>query len=98
MDVAAYARTICAEPGNSLMFNKHYIILGNEQVNSSLMECEPEWLIRKPLKDEIAGNWKDAYDEVKDFQVPKDANIVTSHVLYKVKIENKEKKRLKARL
>lgn len=44
------------------------------------------------------GSWKDDYTVVPESSVPLDANVIRSHVIYKVKKEEEECRRLKARV
>lgn len=73
-------------------------ILGSEQVTRRKIEGAPPWVIQKAVKTEYDSNWADAYVEVKDRDVPKGANVIGSHIVYKVKVEENNRKRLKARL
>ena len=73
-------------------------ILGYEQVNRRKMEFAPPWIVQKEVQEEYQPNWADSYVEVQDKIVPKDANVIGSHVVYKVKVEENNQKRLKARL
>ena len=75
-----------------------YGILGSEQVTRRKLECAPPWVVEKAVKSEYNSNWADAYVEVKEVDVPKGANVIGSHIVYKVKVEENNRKRLKARL
>ena len=75
-----------------------YGILGSEQVTRRKMECAPPWIVEKAVTAEYTSNWADAYIEVKDEDVRKGANVIGSHIVYKVKVEENGRKRLKARL
>ena len=75
-----------------------YQATGGDQVTRSNLENAPPWLVQKALGEEIDIAWKGAYEEVPESEVPMGANVITSHVVYKVKNEEGGRKRLKARL
>jgi len=55
-------------------------------------------LLDKALKEEVESNWKGAYETFTENEVPRNANVIDSHVVYKVKVEENDSKRMKARL
>ena len=67
-------------------------ILGSEQVNRRKMECAPPWIVQKAVQEEYQSNWTDSYVEVQDTDVPKDSNVIGSHVVYKVNVEENNQK------
>lgn len=73
-------------------------ILGSAQVTRRKMECAPPWIVNKAIEAELKSNCKDAYEEVMDADVPQSANVIGSHIVYNIKVEENGKKRLKARL
>lgn len=75
-----------------------YGILGSEQVTRRKMECAPPWIVEKAVKTEYNSNWANSYIEMKDADVPKGANVIGSHIVDKVKVEENNRKRLKAHL
>lgn len=72
--------------------------IGSKQVSRSQLGFAPPWLLDESLKSEHDSNWKNAYVEVQDKTVPRDANVISSHVIYKVKTEEDGARRLKARI
>lgn len=50
------------------------------------------------LKEEVQRNWHGAYDENKETDVPRFFNIILSHLVLKIKIDEQRKLRFKARL
>lgn len=62
------------------------------------MELAPRWVVDKSVKDELETNWSDAYIEVEETEVSRHANVITEHFVHKMKVEEGDKKRLKARL
>lgn len=75
-----------------------YVATDGKQVSRKQMECAPQWLLDKSVKNELDANWKGSYIEVNENNVAPDANVISAHFVYKVKVEEKDKKRLKARL
>lgn len=96
--------TACPQPGEILEsseqaeLEKLEALLGNKEVSSSKLDVAPPWLKAKALNEELQENWKNAYKVVPEHSVPKTANVVRSHVIYKVKRKERHKRRLKARL
>lgn len=62
------------------------------------MEFAPEWVMDKATKEEVELTWKGAYEEVTEEEVPSHANIIGSHIFYKVEVEDGGRKRMKERL
>lgn len=50
------------------------------------------------MKEEHDDNWAEAYLEVDENSIPRNSNIISSHVVYKVKTEEEGHHRLKARI
>lgn len=78
--------------------NEIYDIVGSKQLTRSKMACAPSWLLDKALQEELSSNWSDTHDEVDERQIKRDANVIPSHVVYKIKNEENDVKRMKARL
>lgn len=55
-------------------------------------------MLDNELKEEIEANWRDTHEEVDERNIKGNANIIPSHVVYKVKNEENGVKRMKARL
>lgn len=62
------------------------------------MACAPSWLLDKALQEELDSNWQDTHVEVDGRKIKRNANVVHRHVVYKVKNEENNFKRMKARL
>lgn len=75
-----------------------YKVVGGKQLTRSKMAFAPSWVLDSALQEELQSNWKDAYDTVDDREIGNNANVIPSHVLYKVKNEEHNTKRMKARL
>lgn len=77
---------------------KLYKILGNKAVSRNHIETAPNWLIAKAVQNEIEDAWKGAFEEVDESTIPKNGNIISSHIIYKVKQNEDGTLKLKARL
>lgn len=62
-------------------------VIGSKQVTASKLDFVPPWILQEALRSEHESNWKDAYTEVSDESVPRSANVISSHVIYKVKTD-----------
>lgn len=76
----------------------HYIYsqIGGKQVSVGSLSFAPAWILRESFETEMSENWKGAYEVVDDKDVPKNANRIGCHTIYKEKEDDKEL-RLKAR-
>lgn len=78
--------------------NKISDIVCGKHLTRSKMECAPSWLLDKALKEEVEVNWRETHEEVDERNIMDNANVIPSHVVYKVKNEENDVKRRKARL
>lgn len=53
--------------------NELHAVVGSEQVSYDRIASEPKWLIEKAEQKELNDNWKEAYEEVNENDVPKSA-------------------------
>lgn len=51
------------------------------------MEVSPSWLLYQAVDEDIEKACNDSYDVINERDVRNDANVIGSHVVYKVKIE-----------
>lgn len=72
--------------------------IGNSQVTITRMQSAPSWLTHKALTEEHNNNWATAYEEISEKDIPEGANVISSHVVYKIKTDEKGEHRLKARI
>ena len=75
-----------------------YEEIGTSQVAYRRLEFAPSWLIEEAFAKEHDDNWADAYELVDYKEMPKHANVISSHVVYKIKKQDDEMLILKARL
>lgn len=93
-----------APPEGDLASHKQEILkqvkdsIENRLVSISKLEGAPSWVVQHALKEEHDCNWARAYIEVHERTLPPNANIISSHVGYKIKKEEDGKLRLKARI
>jgi len=73
-------------------------VLGKSQVTRSKLEFAPSWIVEEAFRSELKKNWAGAYEEVKEYDVPRHANVISSHVIYGIKQDESGTRKLKARL
>lgn len=73
-------------------------VIGKKQVSGCEMEFAPPWTVNQAVEREVCENWTEAYEPIHRNQMPRDANIISSHFVYKVKTDEKGLKKFKARL
>lgn len=78
--------------------NNIYEIVGSKQMTAAQLAFAPPFVLHEALKQEHESNWTDAYEEVSEREVPRDSNIITSHVVYKIKTDEEGRRKLKARI
>ena len=76
---------------------KLYGKYGSEKFTKSRAPDIPEWLYANAVASELE-NRKGQYEHVRFADVPPDANIVGSHLFYRIKKDEKEQFKFKARL
>ena len=76
---------------------KVYEVIGHATVMRRDLEFAPPWLIDEAYNEEEK-NWDGVYQSVEEVSVPRDANVISSHVAYKIKVTEHDKLRLKARI
>lgn len=72
--------------------------IGKNQVNHGRLEFAPSWVVREAFDKEHGSNWANAYEQVDEAEVPTKANVIPSHVVYKVKTSEDGSQVLKARI
>ena len=75
-----------------------YEAIGSKQVTATQLSFAPPFILQSALKHEHDSNWTEAYEEVLDCDVPRYANVITSHVVYKVKTDEEGTRKMKARI
>ena len=73
-------------------------VIGNSQVSRGALAFSPPWILQKAYVDEHDTNWANAYEMYQYKDVPTHANIIKSHVVYKVKTDENGKHKMKARI
>ena len=77
-----------------------YSTIGENMVSYSKISYAhaPAWLVEKVVQEGISSNWTNAYQEMPENSVPAAAAMISSHLVFKVKVEKHEKKRVRAGL
>lgn len=78
--------------------DKVFNVVGKSTVSCSKLDSAPHWLINKPILHEIEDAWKTALVEVGERLVSSDANVISSHIIYKIENDEQGLKKLKDRL
>lgn len=73
-------------------------VIGTEQVHRGDIQFAPSWIVEEAIETEVEDNWKDAYEIAQEDEIPPDANVISSHFVFKVKTDETGKKKLKARM
>lgn len=73
-------------------------VIGSKQVTASRLTFAPPWILQEALKREHDSNWQGAYVEVREKDVCRGANVISSHVVYKLKTEENGSRMMKARI
>lgn len=73
-------------------------VVGSKQVTRTHLTFAPPWILQEALKAEHDSNWADAYEVMQENSVPRNANVISSHVVYKLKTEEDGKRKMKARI
>ena len=72
--------------------------IGGLQVTDNAMAFAPSWIVEESAEKEFRDNWADAIELVDPADVPKDANVIRSHSVYKVKTDEEGQLKLKTRI
>lgn len=73
-------------------------VISSKQVTSSQLAFAPPYIIQKAMKREHDMNWGDTYTTVAADDVQRQANVITSHVVYKIKTDEDGRRAMKARI
>ena len=72
--------------------------IGKSQVTRNRREFAPPWIVTEAFDKEHSSNWVDAYEEIDGSSLPAHANVISSHVIYKVKTSEDGSRTLKPRI
>lgn len=73
-------------------------VISDQQMTHRKLGFASPWIVSRAAGAEIMSNWDGTYEEVKDKNIPGNANVIPSHIIFKVNTEEKGKLRLKAGL
>ena len=62
------------------------------------LELAPPWILEQAFTKEYQSNWTDAFETTHERDVPDNANIITSHVVYKLKPSELGEREMKSRI
>lgn len=98
-DISGPARTVqILESDMKRVLDEIYEQIGSQQVTKRQLEFAPSWVCQKAFNKEFEDNWRGAFQEIHEEDIPMDANIIRSHVVYKIKTDEAGHRKLKARL
>lgn len=75
-----------------------YEDIKHTQVTRDKLQYAPSWLLDEALRKEYEEKWRDNVAIVEDTEVSRSSNIISSHVVYKLKIDDDDRKKMKARI
>lgn len=64
-----------------------YNVLGSKKFTRKKMSLTQAWVLESALKEELEASWTDTFETVDERDVGDNANVIPSHVVYKVKNE-----------
>ena len=73
-------------------------IQGSHKVSRGKLDFAPPWLLEQAFEMEHESNWVEAYEQVGERDIPAHANVITSHMVYKLKTDEIGNRDLKARI
>lgn len=103
-DVALYKPSTNILRGETLASQETAIIhdvkqtIGKNQVTSSAIAFAPGWIVEKAMKAEHDENWVEAYEEVPESGLRNNADVISSHLVFKVKTNDDGSLKLKGRI
>lgn len=71
---------------------------GARQITRSELGDMPEWLVKASMDKEVTENWMHVTEEVGVGDMPQDANLLSTHFVFKIKKDEEGERKLKARL
>lgn len=80
------------------ILQKVHAQIGTSQVTTSALAFAPPWMTEKSMTKEYQDNWKDAYEEVNELDLPEYANIIYSHDVFMVKKDEQGNIKIKGRI
>lgn len=106
-DIGEYSKWVqaqnadCPKPlqrDNSKQLEEIYEVIGSKQVSASHLSFAGPWIMQEALQAEHDLNSTEAYKEIPEIDVPRGANVISSHVVYSVKTEEDGSRMMKARI
>ena len=106
-DIGDYANTVTANnpditasptSDRDRILHKIHSEIGPKQVTAQKLDFAPPWILEEAFNKEHEANWTDAYHPVRDEDVPRHANIISAHTVYKVKTQEDGRRQMKGRI
>lgn len=107
MDVGSHAEAVINDGKelNTFLTSSEQVLLeeienqiGSRQVTKRELEGAPEWLTKKSMDREVDENWASVTEEVTTDDMPDDANILSTHFVFRINKSEQGERTLKARL
>lgn len=73
-------------------------VSGHAQVTQKRLEFVPPWVIHLAIKQEHDNSWSSACREVAEAGIPSRSIMMSSHIIYKIKVSEDGKLKLKVRI
>lgn len=83
---------------NTRILDEIHEVIGSKRVTAPQLTFAPPWIMQEALTSDHISIWKNVYVPVQDTDVPRDANLISSHVIYNLKTEETGKRFMKARI
>lgn len=82
----------------SRILREIYTEVGSKQVTRNKLGFAPPWILEQAFEKEYQSNWAGAFEKTHEADIPRDANIIASHVVYKIKTAEDVEQDLKLRI
>ena len=74
-------------------------VIGLQPVTLSQIQFAPQWIVKKAIQKELENyTYKKAFEEIEISELPRYANLISSHCFFQVKYDGVENIKLKCRL
>lgn len=73
-------------------------MVGTHQVTESELTFAPSWIVEKSMVADHDQNWVGSYEEISEADLPYRENVISSHVVFKVKNNEDGGLKLKGRI
>lgn len=88
-DNKAPPHDVCLESDEQNVLRKVYEATSGAQVSRAKMDCAPQWVLGRSINEELTKSWEGAFEEVLESDVYQSTNVISSHIVCKVKCKEK---------